>query len=189
MAILLSFSPFIVFALLTRATSSQLALFAGAAIALALVLREIIRGNSIKVLEAGTAVLFGALGIYLSLSPAAWSILGVRLAVDAGLLAIVLISIAIRLPFTLQYAREQVSPEIAARPIFLAINTTITWAWAVAFAMLVIADVIMLYVPGVPLWVGIALTVGALYGAIRFTRWYPEQMRTRAVANGVDIGA
>lgn len=189
MAILLSFSPFIVFAILMRTTTASIALFAGAAVALALVIREMIGGKSIKVLEAGTAILFGALGAYVSLSPAAWSILGVRLAVDAGLLAIVLISIAIRLPFTLQYAREQVSPEIAAMPMFLAINTTITWAWAAAFAVLVIADIIMLYVPDVPLWVGIALTVGALYGAIKFTKWYPEQMRAKAIANGIDVGA
>jgi hypothetical protein len=187
MAILLSFSPFIVFAVLMRLATVPVALLAGAAVALVLVAREIISGKSIKVLEAGTAVLFGALGVYVSLSPATWSVLGVRLAVDAGLLAIVVISIAIRLPFTLQYAREQVTPEIAATPIFLAINTTITWAWAAAFAVLVIADIIMLYVPEIPLWVGIALTVAALYGAIRFTRWYPEQMRARAIANGIKL--
>jgi hypothetical protein len=70
--------------------------------------------------------------------------------------------------------------------MFLAVNTTITLAWAGAFAVLVIADVVMLYMPEVPLWVGIALTVAALYGAVRFTQCYPEQMRARsgAAANG-----
>ncbi|MBQ8111872.1 MAG: glycosyltransferase family 25 protein, partial [Kiritimatiellae bacterium] len=74
---------------------AQVALFAGAAIAVILVGRELASGKSVKVLEAGTAVLFGALGLYVTLVQAAWTILGVRLAVDTGLLAIVLISIAI----------------------------------------------------------------------------------------------
>lgn len=189
MGILLSFSPFIAFAILMRSTSAQIALFAGAAIAVVLVVRELASGKSVKVLEAGTAVLFGALGLYVTLVPSAWSILGVRLAVDTGLLAIVLISIAIRLPFTLQYAREQVPAEIAALPAFLAVNTVITWGWAGAFAVMVLADVIMLYLPQVPLWIGIALTVAAFVAAVWFTRWYPARMRARAVAAGVRAGA
>jgi len=189
MGILLSFSPFIVFAILMRSTSPRVALLAGAAIALVLVLRELAGGKSVKVLEAGTVVLFGALGLYVTLVPSAWSILGVRLAVDAGLLAIVLTSIAISLPFTLQYAREQVSPEIAALPAFFTVNTVITWGWAAAFAVMVLADIVMLYLPQVPLWVGIALTIVAFAGAVWFTRWYPARVRARAIAAGINVGA
>ncbi|MEW6640223.1 MAG: hypothetical protein AB1586_06935 [Pseudomonadota bacterium] len=189
MGIVLSFSPFIVFAVLMRLATAPVALFAGAAIALVLVLRELASGKSVKVLEAGTAVLFGALGLYVTVVPSAWSILGVRLAVDAGLFAIVLTSIAIRLPFTLQYAREQVSPDIAALPAFVTVNTVITWGWAGAFAVMVLADIVMLYLPQVPLWVGIALTIAAFAGAVWFTRWYPARMRARALAAGINVGA
>ena len=63
------------------------------------------------VLEIGTAILFGSLAPYALLGRPAWSVIGVRLAVDAGLLLIVLASMVLGRPFTLQYAREQVASE------------------------------------------------------------------------------
>jgi len=95
-----------------------------------------------------------------------------------------MISIAIHRPFTLQYAREQVPEEIAAHPAFYAVNTVITAGWAVAFAVMVAADGLMLYAPQVPLAVGIALTIAAFIGAIWFTRWYPARVRARFAAAG-----
>ncbi len=50
------------------------------------------------------------------------------------MLAISLLSLAIRRPFTLQYAREVVDAETAALPGFLKANYVITSAWAAAFA-------------------------------------------------------
>ena len=44
------------------------------------------------------------------------------------------LSIAIRFPFTLQYAREVVDAETAVLPGFIKANYIITWAWAAAFA-------------------------------------------------------
>lgn len=184
MSILLGFSPFIVFAILMRLSSAPVALFAGAAVALVLVVRELRAGKTAKVLEIGTVALFGGLGLVVIVAPAEWSILGVRLAVDIGLFTIVMISIAIHRPFTLQYAREQVPEEIAAHPAFYAVNTVITAGWAVAFAVMVAADGLMLYAPQVPLAVGIALTIAAFIGAIWFTRWYPARVRARFAAAG-----
>ena len=92
-----------------------------------------------------------------------------RLRVDAGLLLIVLASIIVRRPFTLQYARERVSRELWDSPEFVRTNYVITAAWADAFAVMVVADLVMLYVPTLPRWVGIAATVAALYGAFSFT--------------------
>ena len=42
-----------------------------------------------------------------ALAKAHWSIVAVRLAVDIGLFLIVLVSLAVRRPFTIQYAREE----------------------------------------------------------------------------------
>ena len=58
-----------------------------------------------KILEIGTFVLFGGLALYAVLGGPMWSIMGVRLRVDAGLLTLVLITMAVGRPFTLQYAR------------------------------------------------------------------------------------
>jgi hypothetical protein len=183
MGIILSFSPFIAFALLSRFVPVTLALFAGAAVALALVLREsVLQRRALKILEAGTAVLFAGLGLVVWLTAGSWSILEVRLAVDAGLLAIVLLSMLLRQPFTLQYARERVSPEIAAAPQFLAANYIITGVWALAFVLMVAADCVMVFMPGVPLSVGVQVTIAALLGAIYFTSWYPTHLRRKLSA-------
>ena len=91
--------------------------------------------------------MFGALALYTLFGSPGWSIMGVRLVVDAGLLSIVLVSLAIRQPFTLQYAREQVRPEIRASKEFLRTNDVITAVWALAFLVLVAADAVLLYAP------------------------------------------
>jgi hypothetical protein len=126
--------------------------------------------------------LFGVLALYAQLANPGWSIMGVRLVVDAGLLSIVLVSLAIRQPFTLQYAREQVEPEIWTTKEFLRTNDVITAVWALAFLVLVVADAVLLYVPELPPRFGIIMTVLALVGAVKFTGWYPDRRRAPAAA-------
>jgi intracellular septation protein A len=179
MNILLSFGPFILFAVLMRFGDVLFALIAAAALSALLIVRERRRGKSVKILEAGTVVLFGGLAIFTALTRFDWSILEARLAVDLGLLAIVLGSILVRRPFTLQFAREEVPREYWANPQFIATNYKISAVWAGAFVVLVVADVVMAFFPAIPLWVGIVVTILALAGAIWFTRWYPQQVRKR----------
>src|SRR6185437_14343639 len=98
------------------------------------------RDRKVKVLEAGTMILFGGLAAYAFLANVVWSIPAVRLRVDAGLLLIVLISMMIRQPFTLQHAREQVARELWGEPAFLRTNYVITGVWAAAFVVMVAVD-------------------------------------------------
>jgi hypothetical protein len=113
MGIMLAFAPFIVFALVDHLVGTTEGLIAGAAVSAALLLRDwVMPGRSAKILEIGTAILFGGLAVYAVLGGPSWSIVGVRLRVDLGLLVIVLVSMALRRPFTLQYAREQVPAEL-----------------------------------------------------------------------------
>ncbi|HLH49804.1 MAG TPA: hypothetical protein VKV96_10720 [Roseiarcus sp.] len=177
MQIVLGFAPFIAFALLTRFVGVEGSLWIAAAIAAGLAIRNRFAGRSIKILEAGTIALFGLLALHAALTQSAWSLPLVRVVVDSGLLAIVLLSIAIGAPFTVQYAREQVPPEIQASPVFLRVNKVISAVWALAFAIGLIADLAMEYAPGAPLWLDIAVIVAALAGAARFTQWRPEKVR------------
>ena len=119
--------------------------------------------------------MFAGLLAWAKLFPSPLTVLSVRLRVDAGLLLIILISMAIGKPFTLQYARERVPDERWKSPRFARINFVITSVWALAFACIVAADLMMIYVPNVPLRAGIVVTLAALYGAYRFTNWYPKQ--------------
>lgn len=182
MNLLLAFAPFVAFVIIERVFGVQLGLSAGAIVAVMMVLRDAFdRNRSVKLLEIGTTLLFVALTTYALFNDVQWSIAAVRLRVDGGLTLIVLTSLAVRKPFTLQYAREKVHPEQWDSPRFLRVNYVISAVWAVAFALLALADALMAYVPTLPHATGIILTVAAIVAALKFTSWYPEQ----AVARGI----
>ena len=179
MGILLAFAPFIVFAVLDRIVGPVVGLIAGALTSLILLARDwLTAGRSLKILDIGTACLFVGLVLYSFLAKPTWSVIGVRLCVDSGLLLIVLVSMAVGRPFTVQYAREQVKPELWNTPEFRRTNYVITGVWALAFALMVTAELILLYAPGLPPRAGIIVIVVALVGAVKFTGWYPEHVRT-----------
>ncbi len=181
MGIWLAFAPFVAFAIVDRLFGSLEGLSAGFAVSLILLLRDwLSAGRTPKVLEIGTAGLFGVLALYAMFGNPGWSIMGVRLLVDTGLLSIVLVSLAIRQPFTLQYAREQVGPEVWTSKEFLRTNDVITAVWALAFLVLVAADAVLLYAPELPPRFEIIMTVLALVGAVKFTSWYPDRQQAPA---------
>lgn len=182
MDMLLAFSPFIAFVVIERTVGISAGLAAGALVSAVLLARDVLSSERrVKILEIGTFLLFAALTLYSLAYGAAWSVAEVRLRVDAGLLLIVLASILLRQPFTLQYAREKVARELWTSPGFVRTNYAISFAWALAFAVMVAADVLMAYVTSVPHSVGIVITIAALYAAVKFTGWYPQQQQQRAV--------
>lgn len=179
MKLFLILAPFGAFAMLMLTGLPVVSLFAAGAICLMTILYDLRHGRSVKMLALGSAFIFISLGSYLALAPAALSNSAVRLAVDGGVLAIALVSLAFRKPFTLQYAREMADPETARLPGFLAANYVITWAWALAFLLMALSNVLMLYVPALPLWSGIAVVFIARNIAIWFSRWYPEYRKAK----------
>src|ERR1700716_3477859 len=133
MTIFLILAPYGAFATLMLVTSAAVSLFASAAICLMVMTYDILRGRSVKMLGAGSVILFAALGCYLTLVDPGMRTPTIKLTVDAGVFAIALASIAFRFPFTLQYAREVVDAQTAAQPDFTKANYIITWAWTAAF--------------------------------------------------------
>ena len=128
MSIVLGLSPFVIFFALMRVISPAAGLTAAFIVSLALCLRMLWRGESVKILEIGSLGLFGLLIAYTVLAAPRWTVATVRLAVDAGLLAIVLMSLAVDRPFTLQYARDRVPPQFWASPVLITTNRIITAA-------------------------------------------------------------
>jgi hypothetical protein len=179
MLVFLILAPYGAFSLLMLVTSPAVSLLAASAIALAVIAYDMVGGRAIKMLGAGSAILFASLGCYLLLVDSSLSNLAVKLAVDAGMLTIALTSLAIRFPFTLQYAREVNDAATAQMPGFMRANYIITAAWAAAFALMLLANVLMIYIPGLPLWSGLAIAFAARNTALYFTRWYPEYRRTK----------
>jgi hypothetical protein len=177
MGILLGFLPFLAFAFLSGPLGPVLALLLGAGVSAALSIRTVLTGGSLKILELGTLVLFVAVALFAAIAGRDLSIFAVRLCVDGGLLAIVLLSMALRRPFTMQYAREQVPREYWDSPRFLRTNYVITSGWAVAFLVMVMAEAAMLAAPDLPRSLGKIVIVAALLGAVYFTKLRSEAAR------------
>jgi hypothetical protein len=167
MTILIGFIPFALFVVADRFAATPIALAIAAVAALVLGIRDVAAHRSLKLLELGAFALFGGLAIYTAVGHTDWSVLDVRLRVDGGLLAIVALSLAIRRPFTLQYARESVPQSLWHEPRFLRVNNALTATWTAAFAAIVAADVAMIH--GLPVWAGVAVTLAAIALAARFT--------------------
>ena len=174
MTTFLILAPFGLFALLMLVTSAEISLFAAAAICLAVIGLDICRGRSIKMLGAGCVVVFTGLGAYVTLIDPTLSSSAVRLATDAGVLAISLASLIIGKPFVRQYALEEVDAETAKLPGFKKATYIITWAWIGAFILMISGNVLTIYVPGLPLWSGLSIAFAARNSAAFFTTWYPQ---------------
>jgi hypothetical protein len=189
MTIFLILAPFGSFALLMLLTSTATSLFAAAAIGLAVIAWDRIRGRSIKILGVGSVALFGALGGYVTLVDPSVSASAVKLAIDAGVFAIAVASIALRFPFTLQYALEAVDAETAKLPGFIRANYIITWAWTLAFVAMMAGNILMIYLPSLPIWAGIVIVFAARNSAAYFTKWYPEYRKAKYGASASTASA
>ena len=179
MTIFLILAPYGVFAVLTLLTSTAVSLFAGAAICLAVIAYDLAGGRSLKILGAGSVVVFSAVGGYVTLIDPHLSVSAVKFAVDTGIFLVTLISILIGRPFTLQYAIEVVDAETVKVPGFMKANYIITWAWTLSMLLMMAGNVALIYVPGLPLWSGLLIAFAARNSAIYFTRWYPQYRKAK----------
>jgi hypothetical protein len=182
MTIFLILAPFGIYTLLMLVTSATVSVFAAAAICLATIAIDLAYGRSVKILPAGSAIVFAMIGFTLALLHPQLSTLGIKLSVDIGIFVIALGSILVRKPFTLQYAVESVPAEIAAMPGFLRVNYIITAAWTAAALLMMVANIVLLYVPGLPIWLSLAVAFAARNSAIYFTKWYPPYRRIKYAA-------
>lgn len=179
MTIFLILAPYGAFALLMLVTSPTFSLLAAATICLATIALDVFRGRSVKILPAGSVLVFLAITLYLNLLDPALSSSQVKVAVDVGIFAISLGSMLARRPFTLQYAIEAVPAEIAAMPGFLRANYIITGAWALAALLMLLANLAVIYVPGLPIWLSLVIALAARNSAVFFTKWYPAYRRAK----------
>jgi hypothetical protein len=177
--VFLILAPYGALAALMLMTSAAISLFASAGICLAVIAFDIRRGRSIKILGVGSVITFVGVGTYITLIDPGLSDSAVRFAVDTGILLVTLLSIAIRYPFTLQYAFEVTDAETAKLPGFIRANYIITWAWAAASVLMMIGNAAMIYVPWLPFWGGLLVAFAARNGAIYFTKWYPQYRRAK----------
>jgi hypothetical protein len=179
MTLFLILAPYGAFTSLMLVASATTSLIAATVVCAATIGFDRYRGRSLKILATGSAILFAAIAAYLNLIDAGVSDKAVRVAVDVGVFAISIGSMLVRYPFTMQYALESVPAEIAAMPGFMRANYIITSAWTAAALLMMLANAAILYVPGLPIWLGLAVAFAARNSAVFFTKWYSAHRRTK----------
>jgi hypothetical protein len=182
MNLVLGFVPFILFAVLMR-LSVDIALWLAFAAAFTLGIRSFIDTRVLKTLDAGNTALFGLLALYKGFVQPSLSFGAVLLGVDGGLLAIVVTSLVLHEPFTLQYAREQVAPDLWTSSAFLRTNYVVTSVWVAALAIMTGADAAATFAAALSVNMAAVLGLVALAAALTFSLGYPARLRKRA---GVD---
>lgn len=180
---LVGFAPWILVVLVEGPGRVSLAAALGAALALATCAAGVAVNIRPKLLDVTAITFFTVLALVGALASAhtqrwlgVWSaeVSNVMIAAITGL------SLAVRRPFTLPYARETNDREFWNLPIFLQVNYVISAVWASAFLLIAIVGYIgdgPLHQPN-NIWTAWIIPIGLLVLAIKFTGWYPD----RAVA-------
>jgi hypothetical protein len=176
---IVGFAPWIAFSVLEGPKRYELAIGAALGIAvLALVLGMIV-GARPKQLDVAAIFFFvGMLAAGLLVGPEGqtWLDRCAGEVSNAMLVFVALGSIVLRVPFTIQYAREMTPKEYWDTALFLHINYALTWVWTATFA---VTAVVGWYGDG-PLnqpdniWTNWIIQIALLIFAIRFTDWYPD---------------
>lgn len=179
-------SPWIAMSVLVGPGRFELAVGIALALAVAIVIIGRVRepGSSFKILEVADVVFFAVMaviGLFASAGTHGWLENYAGEISSIALLLIALGSMAARVPFTLQYAREQVPRERWNDPTFLRTNYYITGVWGAAFGVAAIAGAFgdLVLHNSNNLWTGWVIQIAAIIVALRFTHWYPEVVRAR----------
>jgi hypothetical protein len=145
------------------------------------------RGVRVHLLEGFTAVYFGVLAIVALVAPTDivdWLHLWAGEVSNIALALFAVVTLAIKRPFTLAYAKDTTPPEHWDSPVFLRINYVISSAWAAAF---VFSAVVGAYGDAVladndNFWTSWILPIGAVIFAVSFTEFYPDRATGEAVS-------
>jgi hypothetical protein len=137
------------------------------------------RGVPVHLLEAFTVAYFAVLavlGLVASERAIEWLQLWAAELSSIALAAFAIVTLLIRRPFTLAYARDTTPKEHWDNPIFLRINYVISTAWAGAFLF---SALVGAYGDAVlrdndNFWTAWVLPIGAIVFAVSFTEFYPD---------------
>jgi hypothetical protein len=179
MNLVVGFAPFILFALLSR-LSADLALWVAFAAAFVVTIRDFVESPSLRLLDAGSFMLFAALALGRGFLDPGLSLAMVRFIAALSLFALLGLPLALTRPFSVDYAR--LDPREANWPphLFLRVNYQVSAAWTAAFALMALADGAVTFDPDLPLYGSIAVSVIALAAAVTFTLRYPAYAARKA---------
>lgn len=178
-------APWIVMGVFSGPGTFEIAVLCAFALSLITFILSRRGGGTFKLMEIFDLIFFAGfaiVGILASASTITWLETWAGEITNIALFAFVVITILVRQPFTLQYAKEETDPAYWDSPIFLRINYTISWVWAGAFAWQSLMGFIGDFVLGDSnnFWTGWVLQIAALVFAIAFTAYWPDHASAKA---------
>jgi hypothetical protein len=175
--LIIAFLPWIILGVL-GSRHFHFALVLALAVAAVITVRQI-RGRSLKILDTITFAFFvfvavGVIGF-------GWMFLAIHmtLLVNVTLMTVAWGSLLAGIPFSIQYAREQVAPEFWHSPLFIRINQYITAVWGLDFFL---CALVSLYreathaTSAASQYASVPLTLGAVLFTIYFPDWYRSRV-------------
>ncbi|GAA2365520.1 hypothetical protein Cme02nite_31400 [Catellatospora methionotrophica] len=181
----LGFVPWIIFWVVSGPSTWEFAAGGALVAALILLIPSHERGR-IKLLEIVSVLFFGALtiaGLVLDRSGLMW-LEEYAQTISSAVLAVVVLGSLAFVPFTEQYAREQVPQRFWSTPQFKHVNRMLTLVWGLVFAACAVLGVLAQPDHGGSPWLNWIIPIALLVGAFKFTAWYPEHVKAEARATG-----
>ena len=179
LAMILGLVPIAVFTLLAN-LSQDLALWAGLASAFVVGIRDFALEPVLRLLDVGSLVLFAILALYAGFLHPGITTQLTRFVIDGGFFALALVSILLRNPLTLQYAREQVANEFWSTRPFLLTNYALTAMWMFCFAMMAAADAFADMHKNLPISLDAGFCILVMALVLVLTARYPRWLRLHA---------
>lgn len=174
-----SFLPWILFFILAGQTQQQLdfAIIAAAVSSIVFEFKSLKKGF---VLSWGTLIFFIFMFVAVVLLKNQWIEKFSWIFSNGALVIIAWVSIIIRKPFTIQYAKKQVSQDKWQHPLFLKINYLLTMVWGLIFLTGIGLHIMRIYYPIFisGLYYEIISYVPSMFGiwfTSRFPDWYKEK--------------
>lgn len=137
------------------------------------------RGVPVHLIEAFTVVYFAALAVLGIVAPPAtisWLEMWAGELSNIALALFVVVTLLIRRPFTLAYAKDTTAEEHWDSPLFLRINYVISAFWGGAFVVSALAGAYGDLVLGDNdnFWTAWIVPIGMIIWAVAFTEFYPD---------------
>ena len=175
MSLLRSFAPWIAFLVLTSAFGWRVGLAAGLLAEAAVIATS--RPPRFTWMESAMLAFFVVMAVVAFARPDSGLENSVSVLSTAWLGAVALVSLLVGKPFTLDFSRNGVPPEVAASPVFLRTNQIITGVWTAYFGVTAILGAIAVASNGHH--ADRVLQIILLVATIKFTIEYPKNVRAR----------
>lgn len=175
--LLLVFAPWLSFLIIAHGSLFRLKL--GLIVALALsVVMGIARLHRGVILWAGL-VFFAYATAAVTLFDDMWAAQHMGVLANGALAVSTWLTVVLKKPFTLAYAREHTDPALWSSPLFIRTNFIITSVWGLAFTVNTIIAWGKMESYILPEWGYEVVTYAFLVGTAAFTTWYPNHVRRR----------